>query len=143
MMDKSHDFTEKNDNMRRVSEVEKLGKASVLDLGSNSVKLVNYKINSYNDYKPYHQESVRLRLSEGLENKVLRKDYVDKTIETLKLFRNIVDFENVNYVISVATSAIREAENRFDIIKRIDNEKNFDFTCRRHYLCHIMSKNAG
>ncbi len=126
-MDKSHDFTEKNDNMRRVSEVEKLGKASVLDLGSNSVKLVNYKINSYNDYKPYHQESVRLRLSEGLENMALRKDYVDKTIETLKLFRNIVDFENVNYVISVATSAIREAENRFDIIKRIDNETNFDF----------------
>ena len=126
-MDKLNSTKEKNEKMRRASEIEKLGIASVLDLGSNSAKLVNYKINSYNDYKPYHQESVRLKLSEGIEHGVLREDYVDNTIETLKLFRNIVDFENVNYVISVATSAIRDAENRFEILERIRKETNFDF----------------
>ena len=127
MVDKLNNKNEKNEQMRRASDVEKLGKASVLDLGSNSVKLVNYRINSYNDYKPYHQESVRLRLSEGLEDGIIREDYVNNTVETLKLFRNIVDFEQVNYVISVATSAIRDAENRYEILDRIRKETNFDF----------------
>jgi exopolyphosphatase/guanosine-5'-triphosphate,3'-diphosphate pyrophosphatase len=129
-----NDNKEKKENMKRVSEVEKLGIASVLDLGSNSVKLVNYKINSYNDYKPYHQESVRLKLSEGLENGIIKENYIENTIETLKLFRNIVDFERVDYVISVATSAIRDAENRFEILDRIRKETNFDFK--------ILSENA-
>ncbi len=126
-MDKLKHTIEKKDQMRRASDVEKLGKASVLDLGSNSVKLVNYIINSFNDYKPYHQESVRLKLSEGLENGLIQEKYIDNTVETLKLFRNILDFEKVNYVISVATSAIRDAENRFDILDRIHKETNFDF----------------
>lgn len=117
----------KNDELARISDVSKLGIASVLDLGSNSVKLVNYKINSYNNYKPYHQESVRVKLSEGLDLGILKEDYIIKTIEALKLFRNIVDFEEVNYVISVATSAIRDAKNKFEIIERISKETNFDF----------------
>ena len=126
-MDKLNHNVEKKDFMERALDIEKLGKASVLDLGSNSVKLVNYIINSYNNYKPYHQESVRLKLSEGLENGVIREDYIDNTVETLKLFRNIVDFERVNYVISVATSAIRDAKNRFSILDRINKETNFEF----------------
>lgn len=116
-----------NNELGRISDIENLGIASVLDLGSNSVKLVNYKINSFNNYKPYHQESVRLKLSEGLNKGILKESYLDKTIETLKLFRNIVDFEDVNYVISVATSAVRDAKNRFEIIERIYNETGFDF----------------
>lgn len=117
----------KNDVMGRISDLRNLGIASVLDLGSNSAKLVNYKINSYNNYKPYHQESVRLKLSEGLHKEILREPYVDKTIETLKLFRNIVDFEEVNYVISVATSAVRDAKNQLEITERIQKETGFDF----------------
>lgn len=117
----------KKDDLGRISDIENLGIASVLDLGSNSVKLVNYKINSFNNYKPYHQESVRLRLSEGLDHGVLKENFIEKTIETLKLFRNIVDFEDVNYVISVATSAVRDAKNRFEIIERISKETGFNF----------------
>jgi exopolyphosphatase/guanosine-5'-triphosphate,3'-diphosphate pyrophosphatase len=126
MKDKSNKKIKINE-MGRISDIGHLGIASVLDLGSNSVKLVNYKINYYNNYKPYHQESVRLKLSEGLEKGFLKEEYVDKTIETLKLFRNIVDFEDVNYVISVATSAIREAENQLEIIERIQKETGFNF----------------
>lgn len=126
-MDKLNHNVEKKEQMRRASDVEKLGKASVLDLGSNSVKLVNYIINSYNNYKPYHQESIRLKLSEGLVHGIIQEAYIDNTVETLKLFRNIVDFERINYVISVATSAIRDAENRFEILDRIHKETSFDF----------------
>ncbi len=105
----------------------KIKAASVLDLGSNSVKLANYAINRYGTYKPYHQESVRLKLFDGMEDEILREEYVDKTVESLKLFRNIVDFENISYVISVATSAIRDAKNRDEIVQRIHREAGFDF----------------
>lgn len=101
--------------------------ASVLDLGSNSLKLANYVIGSYGTYKPYHQESVRLKLFDGMDGKILCDGYVDRTVESLKLFRNIVDFEDVTHVLSVATSVIRDAKNRFEIVQRIRKETGFDF----------------
>ena len=111
----------------QVRNLVKIKAASVLDLGSNSVKLANYAINRHGTYKPYHQESARLKLFDGMEDEVLEEEYVDKTVESLKLFRNIVDFENISYVISVATSAIRDAKNRDEIVQRIRREAGFDF----------------
>ena len=107
-------------------DVDKTAIASVLDLGSNSVKLVNYHI-SGSKYKPYYQESVRLRLSDGLEHGVIQEAYIENTIDVLKLFRDIVDFERTNYIIPFATSAIREAKNGVDIVNRIQRETDFDF----------------
>ncbi|WP_316506656.1 Ppx/GppA family phosphatase [Nitrosopumilus sp.] len=103
------------------------GKASVIDLGSNSVKMVNYNVDSTNSYKPYHQESVRVKLAEGLVDGKIQEKYIENTIETLKLFRNIVDFEQIDYLIAVATSAVRDAKNRLEFLKRIKKETNFDF----------------
>ena len=103
------------------------GKASVIDLGSNSVKMVNYNVDSTNSYKPYHQESVRVKLAEGLVDGRIRKKYIENTIETLKLFRNIVDFEQIDYLIAVATSAVRDAKNREEFLERIQKETKFDF----------------
>ena len=70
------------------------GKASVIDLGSNSVKMVNYNVDSQNTYKPYHQESSRIKLAEGLVDEVIQQSHIEKTIESLKLFRSIIDFYN-------------------------------------------------
>ena len=103
------------------------GKASVIDLGSNSVKMVNYNVDSTNSYKPYHQESVRVKLAEGLVDGRIQEKYIENTIETLKLFRNIVDFEQIDYLIAVATSAVRDAENREEFLERIQKETKFDF----------------
>lgn len=102
-------------------------KASVIDLGSNSVKMVNYNVDSYNSYKPYHQESVRVKLGEALVDGVILENHVEKTIETLKLFRNIVDFEQISYVIAVATSAVRDASNKDAFIENIRCETGFEF----------------
>ena len=87
-------------------------KASVIDLGSNSVKMVNYVVDSHDSYKPYHQESVMIRLAEGLVDGTMRDSHIDSTVETLRFFRNVIDFEQIDYVIAVATSAVRDAANR-------------------------------
>lgn len=102
-------------------------KAAVIDLGSNSVKLVNYNVGIDNTYKPYHQESVRVKLAEGLEDGIIQEKYIAKTIETMKLFRNIVDFEQIDYVICIATSTVRDAKNNTELVDKIHRETGFKF----------------
>ena len=121
-------MTEKNGRLKRFPNSHGgMGKASVIDLGSNSVKMVNYNVDSNNSYKPYHQESVRVKLAEGLSNGIIEESYVENTVESLKLFRNIVDFEQIDYEIAVATSAVRDAENKTDLLEKIHKEAGFDF----------------
>ena len=62
-----------------------IGKASVIDLGSNSVKMVNYNVDSQNTYKPYHQESSRIKLAVGLVDGIIQQSHIEKTIDSLKL----------------------------------------------------------
>ena len=116
-----------NSRLSRSRPTESIHKASVIDLGSNSVKMANYNVDSKRSYKPYHQESVRLKLAEGLVDGTIDQRRIDQTIEVLKFFRNIIDFEQINYEISVATSAVREAENRSDLLTAIQNETGFIF----------------
>lgn len=109
------------------------GKASVIDLGSNSVKMVNFNVDSQNSYKPYHQESIRVKLAEGLVSGNIQENYVDKTVEILKLFRNIVDFEKVDYEIAVATSAVRDAKNKLEFVEKIHKETGINFKILSEY----------
>ncbi len=101
--------------------------ASVLDLGSNSVKLSHYMVDAHNDFKLYYQRSVRLNLFEGLRDGMMRAKYIDLTVDTLKLFREKTIFEGADHVVAVATSAIRDAHNRDEIVDRIRQETGFDF----------------
>ena len=42
-------------------------KASVIDLGYNSIKLVNYNIiQKNNNYRPYYDKSIRVKLGEDM-----------------------------------------------------------------------------
>ena len=102
-------------------------KASVVDLGSNSIKMVNYNIASHNLYKSYRKESVGIKLAEGVVDGAIREDHMARTIDALKLFRNIVDLERIDYEIAVATSSVRDAENRDSFLQRIRKATGFDF----------------
>lgn len=135
--------------LKKISELKRFpksrdgtGKASVIDLGSNSVKMVNYNVDEHNSYKPYHQESVRIKLAEGLINGVIQQSHIDRTIESLKLFRNIIDFEQIEYVIAVATSAVRDAKNKEDFMEKIQKETGFNFKILSEHEEAIYS-NAG
>jgi len=103
-------------------------RATVIDLGSNSVKLVNFNILHDNSYKPYHQEGFRIKLAEGLtETGFLGEEPMERAIDALKLFRDIIKFESINYVLPIATSAVREAANKIEFLKKIHQETGFKF----------------
>jgi exopolyphosphatase/guanosine-5'-triphosphate,3'-diphosphate pyrophosphatase len=104
-------------------------KVSVIDLGFSSVKLVNYYVDYNNAYKAYQQEGAKVRLGQDLvQTGVLAQESMKRTIDTLRLFRDIVDLQSIKHVVPIATSAVREAGNRTEFLEQVLHETGFRFT---------------
>ncbi|HEV2119096.1 MAG TPA: hypothetical protein VGS11_03160 [Candidatus Bathyarchaeia archaeon] len=103
-------------------------KVSVIDLGYNSLKLVNYEVRRDNSFVAYGQQSVLAKVGEGLDQTGFLGDKpIRRTLKALKQYRAIVDLERSNHVLPVATSAVREAGNREDFLKQAYYETGFKF----------------
>jgi exopolyphosphatase/guanosine-5'-triphosphate,3'-diphosphate pyrophosphatase len=103
-------------------------KISVIDVGFNSVKLVNYNVISDDCFKSYEEHSVKARLGEGLSDTgSLTKYSISRTIEALKFFREIIHMRSIKYILPIATSAVREANNREDFLAQVYKETGFEF----------------
>jgi exopolyphosphatase / guanosine-5'-triphosphate,3'-diphosphate pyrophosphatase len=103
-------------------------KVSVIDLGYNSLKLVNYEVERDKSFAAYGQKSILPRVGEGLdETGFLGEQPIKRTIKALKLFREIVDLQQVNHVLPIATSAVREAGNKGQFLRQCLQETGFGF----------------
>ncbi|HEY1248885.1 MAG TPA: Ppx/GppA phosphatase family protein [Nitrososphaera sp.] len=104
-------------------------KVSVIDLGFNSVKLVNYDVRKDGTFKAYQQEGVKVKLGEGLYHRTgyLTGIPVQRTIDALMMFRDIINFDSIKHVLPVATSVVREAGNKDDFLKQIHSQTGFQF----------------
>jgi exopolyphosphatase/guanosine-5'-triphosphate,3'-diphosphate pyrophosphatase len=103
-------------------------KVSVIDLGYNSLKLVNYDVRNDNTFVAYEQRAVPARLGEGLhESGILLEEPVQRTINGLKLFKDIIALRSVREVLPVATSAVREAGNKSQFLDRVYEETGLRF----------------
>src|SRR6185503_11466657 len=103
-------------------------RVAVIDLGFNSVKLVNYDVAKDGTFRTYQQEGIKVRLGEGLHKTgYLGKEQVYRTIKALRIFRDIINFGSIRHVLPVATSAVREAGNREDCLKQVRSETGFQF----------------
>ena len=103
-------------------------KVSVIDLGYNSLKLVNYAVKRDKSFVAYGQHSVLAKVGEGLDQTGFLGDKpIRRTIKALKQFRAIVDLEQSDQVLPVATSAVREAGNREEFLKQAYQETAFKF----------------
>jgi len=103
-------------------------KVSVIDLGYNSLKLVNYEVRRDKSFVAYGQQSVLAKVGEGLDQTGFLGDKpMRRTIKALKQFRAIVDLERPDHVLPVATSAVREAGNREEFLEEAFQETGFRF----------------
>lgn len=101
-----------------------LKKMAVIDVGSNSVKMVCYSAYRTGTYRPYHRESSRVRLDECGDG-IIRESLTNKLIDVLLLFRNIAAHEDVDRILPVATSSLRSAHNQKSVLSRIYGETGF------------------
>ncbi|MCX5780056.1 MAG: exopolyphosphatase, partial [Firmicutes bacterium] len=98
----------------------------IIDVGSNSIRLVLVRIGKNGNYKIVHdlKESVRLEKDMGPEQ-TIKPDRINSAIKTMQMFRNLCNALQPDEVIAVATEAVRRAVNQQEFIQRIKNETGF------------------
>ncbi|MBK9079041.1 MAG: exopolyphosphatase [Hyphomicrobium sp.] len=98
-----------------MSELEPIG---VIDIGSNSVRLVVYE-GAVRSPTPLFNEKVLCGLGRSVATSgSLAPDAVERAIHALRRFRTIAHVLGVKTVIAIATAAVREAKNGPEFLKR-------------------------
>jgi exopolyphosphatase/guanosine-5'-triphosphate,3'-diphosphate pyrophosphatase len=92
----------------------------IIDLGSNSVRLMIARYTPGLAFKITDEVSRRVRLSEGMApaNR-LRPAAMSRTLDTLRLFRAFCRANRVTHIIPVATAAVRDAVNRVEFLSQV------------------------
>ena len=97
-------------------------KIAILDLGSNSARLVIVRIMPGGYFMVIDELKEPVRLAKDMETDgFLRPLRVAQTIKTLRTFRTLYESHNVSKVFAYATAAVRRAKNRQSFIEEVAN----------------------
>ena len=99
---------------------------AAVDVGTNSVHLVVARVLEAGGFEAVAREKEVVRLGSGSgDMKELRPDAIDRALAALRRFRQIADISGAR-VVAVATSAVREAENRDTFLDRAREEAGIE-----------------
>ena len=97
--------------------MEKIG---IIDLGSNSARLVIVNLFTEGYFMVVDELKESVRLGQDMERDgFLKPARVAETIKTLKMFRKLCDASGVTRIIAVATEAVRRAKNQRSFLDEI------------------------
>ncbi len=97
--------------------MEKIG---IIDLGSNSARLVIVELFAENYFVVTDELKESVRLGQDMDRDgFLKPQRVAETIRTLKMFRRLCDASGVDRIIAVATAAVRRAKNQRSFLDEI------------------------
>jgi len=101
---------------------------AVIDIGSNSVRLVIYQPLNKHEFHLIYEEKFKVRIGEGayLENGYLQKSSMQRAFASLKEFTLTLKKYPKATVITVATSALRDAPNKSVFTQWIKKELHLD-----------------
>ncbi|MFZ5966692.1 MAG: exopolyphosphatase [Bacillota bacterium] len=103
-------------------------KFAIIDLGSNSVRMIIMKMYTDGSYKMIDQVKEMVRLSEDMgEEMTLKPVAIKRTLYTLKLFKKLIDAHKVDKIFTIATAAVRNAANQQFFLDKVRFETGFDF----------------
>lgn len=103
--------------------MEKIG---IIDLGSNSARLVLVNILEGGYFAVFDELKETVRLGQNLnEDGFLSPARVDQTIKTLQMFRRLCDANKVNRIYAYATSAVRNAKNQLSFLAEVQLKCGF------------------
>ena len=95
---------------------------AAVDIGTNSVHMVVARVAGNGRFEVLTKEKEMVRLGSGpAEMKELAADAIDRGVAALDRCRRIADNFEAD-VRAVATSAVREASNQGDFIRRVSDE---------------------
>ncbi|QOY55398.1 Ppx/GppA family phosphatase [Candidatus Sulfurimonas marisnigri] len=93
-------------------------RVAVIDIGSNSVRMVVYEKTSRFAFRILHEEKSRVRISENAYQNggVLQDEAMQRTIYALENFLTIISSFKARKTLCIATSALRDAPNKKDFL---------------------------
>jgi exopolyphosphatase/guanosine-5'-triphosphate,3'-diphosphate pyrophosphatase len=99
-------------------------RTAVIDIGTNSFRLVIYEKTSRFGFHIIHEEKERVRISEGAFEfgGILQPEPLERAFFTLKLFSQQLQNFSVRKILCVATSAMRDAPNANLFIRQVKRE---------------------
>ena len=102
-------------------------KIAIIDVGSNSARLVIYHLEKNGSYKLIYSQKEALRLSQKFTKAgFLSIKACSETIECLKSFAQLSKIYKVDKIIAVATAAIRSAKNGIELVEKIKIESGIN-----------------
>ena len=102
---------------RGKKKVEKIG---IIDLGSNSARLVIVNLFTEGHFMVVDELKESVRLGQDMDRDgFLKPQRVAETIKTLKMFKRLCDASSVDRIIAVATAAVRRAKNQRSFLDEI------------------------
>ena len=100
--------------------------AAVIDVGSNSVRLVIYRMEGRAIWSLFN-EKVQAGLGRGVDQTgLLDPDGVDAALTSLRRFRAVLDAVNPQAIYTAATAAVREAADGRNFISRVQAETGLE-----------------
>ena len=115
---------------------------TVIDLGSNAVRMTITRINDDGSNRTVKQIKRYIRLSEGMDaNQELQPGAIERTLAALADFKDIYETYRNVHVKAVATAATRKATNRSEFLaciqKKLGIPINTTFLIRNIFIKHI------
>ncbi|MDR6552923.1 Ppx/GppA phosphatase family protein [Paenibacillus qinlingensis] len=95
----------------------------IIDIGSNSIRLVIYEINAHGAYRVVseHKDSARLSERMGQDDILHNKDIIS-IVPILTHYARLCQSQFVTIVRAVATAAVRNAANTADIVRILEEQ---------------------
>ncbi len=98
-----------------------------VDIGTLTCRLLIADLPHGERLKEVRSERRILRLGEGVDQtKQLSVTAMDRVVQCLKEWRELINIAQVDAVAVVATSAVRDAENRDEFLGRVKHEAGFE-----------------
>jgi exopolyphosphatase/guanosine-5'-triphosphate,3'-diphosphate pyrophosphatase len=92
----------------------------IIDIGSNSIRLILVQIGENKNFKIINDLKESVRLEEGMmPNQEISEAKIEKAIDVLAMFKSMCESINTTEIITIGTEAIRNSSNRDQIIQKV------------------------
>ncbi|PMP78123.1 MAG: Ppx/GppA family phosphatase, partial [Roseiflexus castenholzii] len=95
----------------------------IIDLGSNTTRMIVMGYTPHHSFRLLDEVRESVRLAEGIgPDGRLTPAAMDRAVATMRLFHALSHSEQVQMIVPVATSAVREATNQAEFVARVAAE---------------------
>ena len=110
-------------------ESRKKESLAIIDLGYNSIKISTYDIYKNGHYKKQYQKQDYVQIGSQLNrnDNLISDRNVNRTIKALNNFKKDLKEKNIDVVIPIATSAVRDATNQKFVVDTLEDNTGFLF----------------